>query len=198
MNFLNDAESLKQLQNLLSSNDDQNSSSDSDEERETPKLKAAHSDDHRSADKEKKKKSFYSKLTSSNDEPKTLEEFDERESLLTAETFENRKVPEHRIVYKQSVATEDIYLRLGNRTPATASCEQMCIEIDLPEETVGIDKMSVSIIRSSIDVQTPIYHLNLPLIHPIDPNKGKAIWNADKKMLKVVLHVQRELDFINF
>ena len=31
------------------------------------------------------------------------------------------------IVYRQAVSTEDMYLQLGSRTPATASCEEMVV-----------------------------------------------------------------------
>ena len=31
------------------------------------------------------------------------------------------------IVYKQAVTSEDMYLGMGNRTPATSSCEDMIV-----------------------------------------------------------------------
>lgn len=49
-----------------------------------------------------------------------------------------RIAPDFDIVYKQSLATEEIYLQMGNKTPSTASCEDMIVRIKLP----GISKLS--------------------------------------------------------
>jgi hypothetical protein len=46
--------------------------------------------------------------------------------------------PEYEIVYKQKVTSEDIYLQMGNKTPATASCEDMIVKIKLP----GVSKLA--------------------------------------------------------
>lgn len=49
-----------------------------------------------------------------------------------------RMQPEYDIVYKQRVTTEDIYLQMGNKTPSTASCEDMVVKINLP----GVQKIA--------------------------------------------------------
>ncbi|KAK3606328.1 hypothetical protein CHS0354_041963 [Potamilus streckersoni] len=48
-------------------------------------------------------------------------------------TYDPRPQPEYDIVYKQAVTTEDIYLQMGNKTPTTASCEEMVVKIKLPD-----------------------------------------------------------------
>lgn len=131
--------------------------------------------------------------------PKTSSDWELQEaSLLNDIDLENRCTPEYRIVYKQLVTPEDIYLQMGNKTAATASCEEMCVEILLPNETVSIDRMELDVSSQEIDLRTPNYRLKLPLAQPIDPDRGKASWDNEKKTLRLTLRMKREYDFINF
>lgn len=130
--------------------------------------------------------------------PQTLSEWEQQEALLHDIDLENRCTPEYRIVYKQSVKPEDIYLQMGNKTASTASCEEMCVEILLPNETVCIDRMELDVASHEIDLRTPNYRLKLPLVQPIDPDRSKASWDNEKKMLRLTLRMKREYDFINF
>lgn len=41
------------------------------------------------------------------------------------------------IVYKQAVTSEDIFLGMGNKTPATASCEDMVVSLMIVSIIVG-------------------------------------------------------------
>ncbi|XP_031638736.1 protein PIH1D3 [Contarinia nasturtii] len=130
--------------------------------------------------------------------PKTLFEWERQEALVNDTELEDRLTPEYRIVYKQSVTPEDMYLQIGNKTAATASCEEMCLEIILPNETVGIDRMQLDVTTNEIDLQTPMYRLKLPLTQPTDPDRGKAHWDSNEKILRLTLRMKREYDFINF
>lgn len=130
--------------------------------------------------------------------PQTLSEWEEQEALLNDSEFEDRLTPEYRIVYKQSVTPEDIYLQMGNKTAATSSCEEMCLEILMPKETVTIDRMELDVSPNEIDLRTPIYRLKLPLVQPTDPDRGKASWDDSRKILRLTLRMKREYDFINF
>lgn len=87
---------------------------------------------------------------------------------------------------------------MGNRTAASMSCEDMVIDVKLPEEKVTIEAMSLSVTEDEIDLKTPVYRLKLPLAQKIDPDKGKAKYDADTKVLTLTLRMQRELDFVNF
>lgn len=130
--------------------------------------------------------------------PHNLSEWEEEAALLNDTEFENRLIPEYRIIYKQSVAPEDIYLQMGNKTPSTASCEEMCLEILMPKETVNIDHMELDVTATEIDLRTPIYRLKLPLVQPTDPDRGNAKWDDNEKTLRLTLRMKREYDFINF
>lgn len=130
--------------------------------------------------------------------PETLSEWEQQEALLNADELENRCTPDYRIIYKQSVTPEDIYLQMGNKTPSTASCEEMCVEILLPNESVSIDRMELDVTAYEFDLRTPMYRLKLPMVQPIDPDRSKANWDNDKKILRLKLRMKREYDFINF
>lgn len=133
-----------------------------------------------------------------NNEPKTLEEWEASQEELNIKVFDTRMEPEYTISYKQALTTEDLFLGMNNKTPATSSCEDMVLEIKLPEETVSIEDMELSVKEQAVDFGSPKYKANIQLPHPVDPNKGKATYNVEYKLLKLVLRMRRELDFVNF
>lgn len=96
------------------------------------------------------------------------------------------------------ILSEDIYLQLGRKTASSASCEEMTIRVQMPDETVSIDHMQLDVTANAIDLRTPRYRLRLPLVHNIDPDKGSARWDTDQRVLTLVLRLQREFDFVNF
>lgn len=141
----------------------------------------------------------YSSSKAKTNEINSLEEWEEHEAFLDADDVLNtRRCPTYKISYKQSITPEDIYLQISNRTPATASCEEICVEIAMPDETVAIDKMDLKIVDNSIDLSTPIYRLKLPLVQVVEPDQGRAVWNSQRKLLNISLRMKREFDFINF
>lgn len=128
-------------------------------------------------------------------EPQTIEEFMEQEAKLIEDELEQRICPEYNIIYKQAVAPEDIYLPLSTKTPATACCEQMCIEILMPNETVAIDRMTLDVRANDLALHTPVYRLNIPLPQQINPDHSKAEWDEAKKLLKLTLRVKKNWNF---
>lgn len=127
----------------------------------------------------------------------SMEEW-EQQQVKDDEMLDTRKQPSYKIAYKQVVTTEDIYLQMGLKTPATSSCEDMIIDIDLPDETVNIDQMDLKVEAEVVNLQTPVYRLSLPLPHKVHPKKGRAEFDSDKKVLKLTMRLNRELDFVNF
>lgn len=130
--------------------------------------------------------------------PETLDEWEQREKYLNSDENELRKTPEYRIIYKQAVSPEDLYLQIGLKTSSTASCEQMCLEIQLPDETVGIEHMKLDVSPNEIDLKTPVYRLKLPLVQTVDPDYGNAQWDGEQKRLRLNLLMKREYDCVNF
>lgn len=130
--------------------------------------------------------------------PSNVDEWETFEQQQFGNSFNALKTPEYRITYKQAVTPEDMFLRMGNKTVATASCEEMCLEIELPEETMHIDQMQLDVNPNEIELQTAVYHLKLPLVQRIDVDRSKAMWDDQRKMLRLLLRMKREYDFINF
>uniref|UniRef100_A0A182NEV5 PIH1_CS domain-containing protein n=1 Tax=Anopheles dirus TaxID=7168 RepID=A0A182NEV5_9DIPT len=132
--------------------------------------------------------------------PRTLEEWEAEQLHQERSLFDSRKRPEYRISYRQTVATEDIYLQMNGKTPSTASCEHMIVEVFLTGEpdTVGIHHIELSVKEQRVIVGSPQHYLELVLPHRINPDKGNAAWLADQKTLRLTLTMVRELDFVNF
>lgn len=131
-------------------------------------------------------------VAASKGEPQTFEEFEKLEAELIATELDHRISPDYNIIYKQTVSPEDIYLPISDKTPATIHCEEICIEIHLPNETVNIDQMELDVRDTSVDLQTPIYRLNVPFPQQIDPDHGKAEWHEAKKLLMLTLRTKQK------
>jgi hypothetical protein len=112
------------------------------------------------------------------------------------DTVDPREQPEYDIVYRQSVAPEDMFLQLGNKTTATSSCEDMIVKVKLPGSTLVEVQLDVK--ETFLDCRTPKYKLGLFLPHPVDAKNAKAQWDSDAQTLSVTLRLNRLLDFVNF
>lgn len=106
-----------------------------------------------------------------------------------------RPQPEYDIIYKQAVTSEDMFLQMGNKNPATASCEDMIVKINLPGCKVA--DVTLDVKSKFLDCRTPTYRLGLHLPHPVDHKSGKAQWDGNKEVLSVTLRMTREYDFMN-
>jgi len=107
-----------------------------------------------------------------------------------------RKTPQYDTHYRQSVTTEDVFLQMGNKTPGTASCEDLIVEIHLPDE--DYHKVQLDLKKQLLDLSSPIYFLHLGLPHPIDPRAGNAKWDQKNEKLTITLKLSREFDDLNF
>lgn len=197
-----DVNSIRLLKNLFDEcRLDQRDSSDSDNDGDFPNVASALTPASIKAKKSQVKNTLENSLLvkiDGNPAAQSLLEWEHQQQTEDEELLDTRKHPEYKIVYKQAVTTEDIYLQMGLKTPATSSCEDMVIEVQLPDESVGIDSMDLSVEPDLIHLQTPVYRLKLVLPHKVDPKKGKAAFDSDKKLLKLTLRMNRELDFVNF
>ncbi|XP_055598598.1 dynein axonemal assembly factor 6 [Uranotaenia lowii] len=203
-------ENIKQIQKLFNPD---NEDSDSDQGEERPgtganQLGPGSIGEPKRAKPKKKtlgdpeehvKASSYAPLKeTSNEEPKTLEEWEKQQEIECSNFLETRPRPEYKISYKQTLATEDLFLQMGGKTPSSCSCESMVVEVFLTGETVGIQHIDLAVEEQQIIVQSPKYYLKLALPHAIDPDKGNAAWLSDEKILKLTLKMVREFDYVNF
>ncbi|KAH8404479.1 hypothetical protein KR222_006158 [Zaprionus bogoriensis] len=128
----------------------------------------------------------------------TLEEWQEAQEREDADILDSRKCPEYTMTYRQAVGTEDVFLQMGRRTGASASCEDLILEISLPDEPMDADKMSLTLHEKDIDLATTLYRLKLPLPHAVDVDRCQAKYDSELCRLRLTLRLRRELDFVNF
>ncbi|KAG8227048.1 hypothetical protein J437_LFUL014890 [Ladona fulva] len=112
------------------------------------------------------------------------------------EVSDPRKVPEYDIKFRQAVTSEDLYLQIGGKTPASFSCEDLVLTVCLKGETRN--KIDLNVQTNRIDLRSPLYRLGLPLPHHVDPNSSKATWDQNEETLTIILRIVREFDFLNF
>lgn len=63
-------------------------------------------------------------------ETKDIWDIDDVPEGIVYDTKDDPRIqPDYDISYKQKITTEDIFLQMGNKTPATASCEEMMVII---------------------------------------------------------------------
>ncbi|KAF5306397.1 hypothetical protein FQA39_LY08906 [Lamprigera yunnana] len=147
----------------------------------------------------KPKQSVYAKLPPKNESKKydALDPECEDALYFTDESKTDwRKTPKWDISYKQLVTASDVFLQMGQKSPATASCEDIILKIHLVEEDHR--NIDLKITESAINLVSPKYRLEIPLPQPVDPKRGNAKWDQDTETLTVTLRMNREFDFINF
>lgn len=191
-----DVNSITLLKNLFDQCKDQNeNSSDSEDELSLNPLNLG--DKKKAEIKNTVENPLLKKITTQVDFLNSIEQWDEQQKK-DEELLDSRKAPDYKISYKQVISTEDIHLQMGLKTPATSSCEDMIIEIQLPDEMVGIDQMDLNVTENEVQLRSPVYNLKLLLPQKVHPNKGRAEYDADKKLLKITIRMDREYDFVNF
>lgn len=132
--------------------------------------------------------------------PKDSKDIWDAEAVPEGSEFEDiydpRPEPEYDLIFKQAVSSEDMFLQMGRKTPATSSCEDIKVKIKLPG--VKYADVELDVKNKFLDCRTPNHKLGLHLPHPVDSKNGRAQWDADKETLTVTLRMTREYDFVNF
>ncbi|XP_055905503.1 dynein axonemal assembly factor 6 [Eupeodes corollae] len=200
MSLFDNGDSILLLKKLLQPNEESSSDSEDDNnQNKTRNIGPSHfGPKKQTSSKTKNPRNIPEPETESIKKNTNIDEWLDKQEKEDTEILETRKRPEYLISYKQSVGTEDVFLQMGNKTNATSSCEDMIIEIKLPEETVAVHQMKISVTTSEIDLTTPIYRLKLPLGQPINPDKSSAKYFSEQKLLRLTCRMDREYDFVNF
>ncbi|XP_063233795.1 dynein axonemal assembly factor 6 [Bacillus rossius redtenbacheri] len=129
---------------------------------------------------------------------------------LPATADDPRPQPRHELLYRQRVGAEDVFLQLGAKTPASASCEALVVRVELPGERRDAVQLQASgflppapflagtlVTREQLTVRSPRHFLHLPLPHPVKPDGARASWDPHTSTLTVAVDMDRELDFLN-
>ncbi|XP_058449337.1 dynein axonemal assembly factor 6 [Malaya genurostris] len=210
MSFL-EAENIKQLKKLFYSgneNSDSDDNYDLDSRATSQQLGPGDIGESRihktkknsncDPDEHVKSCSYAPMVNANSNQPNTIEEWEQLQEQECDTFLESRSRPEYKITYKQTVGTEDLYLHMSGKTPSTASCENMLIDIFLIDETVGIHQMDLSFKEQRLVLKTLKYFLDLQLPHKVDHDSSNAAWLSEEKILRLTLKMERELDFVNF
>uniref|UniRef100_A0A1I8FH18 Uncharacterized protein n=1 Tax=Macrostomum lignano TaxID=282301 RepID=A0A1I8FH18_9PLAT len=97
------------------------------------------------------------------------DEIGEGESVSLDDRLDPRAQPEYEMHFRQAVSPEDMFLGTGNKTPATASCEQMvpasnaATASPLAKKTCHCVKKLVCEITSKLAAQRSANELNLDI-----------------------------------
>ncbi|XP_034480390.1 protein PIH1D3 [Drosophila innubila] len=212
MSIFDNPDQLRQLQNLLCPSQRRRggvecSSSSEDEEeslvvsKQTPgSIGPQAAGDAANTSGKKKKVNLLATPLKEKEKPQatTLEEWQEAQEREDADILESRKCPEYTMTYRQAVGTEDVFLQMGQRTGASSSCEDLILEISLPDEPMAADKMTLTLHEQDLDLGTTLYRLKLPLPHPVDVDRCHAKYDSELGKLRLTLRLRRELDYVNF
>ncbi|KAH8366793.1 hypothetical protein KR200_010913 [Drosophila serrata] len=210
MSIFDNPEQLRQLQNLLNPNQrrpgvEYSSSEDEDDSMVVNKMTPGGIGPSKTpgfptkAKSKKKPNPLHTPLVEEQKkQPENLEEWQLQQEREDNDILDSRKTPEYTMTYRQAVGTEDVFLQMGNRTGASASCEDLIMEISLPDESMAADKMSLSLQETEVDLGTCLYRLRLPLPHPVDVDRCHAKYDSEERKLRLTLRLKRELDFVNF
>lgn len=217
MSIFQSPDQIVALRNLLQPESENRGNSDTDDDEplvvnkeqvkkseETSENNDGTSEESSGKNKAKKKASPYDKINASesdenvaNSLPQNLEDW-ERLEEENSELLESRIRPEYTFTYCQAVGTEDIFLQMGNRTNATASCEDLLINIKLPNDPTPSEKMELNLSVNEIILSTSVHYLRLPLADLIDVDRCEAKFDREQEKLTLKLRLKREYDFINF
>ncbi|XP_031779505.1 protein PIH1D3 isoform X1 [Nasonia vitripennis] len=66
-----------------------------------------------------------------------------------------RELPEYEMKFKQALGTEDIFLGMNLKTPATASCQWLTLRVRLPGEKR--ERLELSVESNVVELRSPRY-----------------------------------------
>eukprot|EP01065_Artemidia_motanka_P032914 TRINITY_DN39890_c0_g1_i1.p1 TRINITY_DN39890_c0_g1~~TRINITY_DN39890_c0_g1_i1.p1 ORF type:complete len:240 (+),score=113.20 TRINITY_DN39890_c0_g1_i1:69-722(+) len=108
------------------------------------------------------------------------------------ELGDERERPEHEVLFKQRVGTNDVYLGLDfERDPSSSCCEEMVVRVAMPKEERAED-IQLDVQEEKLDLRSAHYRLLLPLQRKVHTNRGSAKWEKDKKRMLITLALNRD------
>ncbi|GLC41616.1 hypothetical protein PLESTB_000696100 [Pleodorina starrii] len=127
-------------------------------------------------------------------DPKEIWREDELEDAVEDDYDDDRQVPSYEFLYKQSVDTADNFLGMGGKDPSSTSCEDLVVRVELPEAASAAE-LDLDVKDTYLKLSSPHYKLSIHLPHKVDGERGKAKWDASKKVLSITLRIVREDPF---
>lgn len=105
---------------------------------------------------------------------------------------DGRPAPRYEISYNQTVGTEDTFLGLSGKSPASSDCNKLVIKIHFPGESmrdINLDVTSNRIVAESKFLALFTY-LPVSVVH----EKGSAKFDSSKHVLTVTLPIKDEFE----
>ena len=110
------------------------------------------------------------------------------------ELDDGKACPRYEFLYKQAVATQDVYLGLSDKDPSSTSCEDLVLKIFL-EGTESMSELELDVEDTYVKIRSSRYKLGLHLPHKTDSKKGSAKWDKKAETLTITLRIVREDPF---
>eukprot|EP00741_Cyanophora_paradoxa_P011013 tig00020553_g10645.t1 len=98
---------------------------------------------------------------------------------------DTREMPQHEILFRQSVKSEDVFLGMNGKDGSSRHCEELLVRVTLPDTKYSSIELDTS--KTVIRVLCPKYKLRLSLPYPVDHKNGSAKWDAAKCVLSIAL-----------
>lgn len=98
-------------------------------------------------------------------------------------------------MYKQAVESTDVFLGMSGKDPSSTQCEEIVARIELPKAASAAE-LDLEVKPTYLKLNSPIYKLSIYLPHKVNSEKGKARWDAAKKVLAVSLPIIRDEDWM--
>ena len=106
---------------------------------------------------------------------------------------DKRPTPHYEIMYKQSVGTEDTFLGMSDKTPATQDCTHLCVKVHFPNSKLS--DLNVDVKKNRILAESKTLRLFTYLPVSVQDDKGDAKFDSAKSILTVTLPIIKEFNF---
>jgi len=112
------------------------------------------------------------------------------EDSLASDVNDTRPCPRYEISYKQAVGTEDTFLGLSDKSPASSDCTHIVIKIHFPGATMK--DLDLDVTKNRIKAESRSLRLFTYLPVYVDKDKGSAKFDKAKEVLTVELPIIEE------
>ncbi len=109
------------------------------------------------------------------------------DALLCTSESDGRPVPRYEFCYKQTIGTEDTFLGMGNKTPATTDCTHLIVKVHFPGATMR--DLDLDVTKNRIRAESKDLKLFTYLPVNVYHEKGKAQFDVKKSVLTVTLPI---------
>lgn len=106
---------------------------------------------------------------------------------------DSRPSPFYEISYKQLIGTEDSFLGMGDKSPASQDCSHIVVKIHFPGSK--LKDLDVDVKKNRISAESKTLKLFTYLPVAVDHDNGKAQFDSAKCILTVTIPILKEFNF---